>query len=96
VDTARIRYDYYANQVRPGLNLVGSYGNPGIGGTTHDPNTGAIISTGNFGDAFQQVIDRKFKNWSIGLNFSVSDPEPVRARQLRRRQVPLGVRQGPL
>jgi outer membrane protein TolC len=70
VDTDRIRYDYYANQVRPGLNLVGSYGNPGIGGTTHDPNTGAILSTGNFGDAFQQVIDRKFKNWSIGLNFS--------------------------
>jgi outer membrane protein TolC len=70
VDTDRLRYDYYANQVRPGLNLVGSYGNPGIGGTTHDPNTGAILSTGNFGDALQQVIDRKFKNWSIGLNFS--------------------------
>jgi outer membrane protein TolC len=70
VDTDRIRYDYYASQVRPGLNLVGSYGNPGIGGTTHDPNTGAILSTGNFGDAFRQVIDRKFKNWSIGLNFS--------------------------
>jgi outer membrane protein TolC len=70
VDSDRIRYDYYANQVLPALNLVGSYGNPGIGGTTHDPNTGAILSTGNFGDAFQQVIDRKFKNWSIGLNFS--------------------------
>jgi outer membrane protein len=70
VDTDRIRYDYYANQVLPGLNLAASYGNPGIGGTTHDPNTGAILSTGNFGDAFQQVIDRKFKNWSVGLNFS--------------------------
>jgi outer membrane protein TolC len=70
VDTDRIRYDYYGNEVKPGLNLVASYGNPGIGGTTHDPTTGAILSTGNFGDAFQQVIDRKFKNWSIGLNFS--------------------------
>jgi outer membrane protein TolC len=70
VDSDRIRYDYYANQVLPGLNLTASYGNPGIGGTTHDPNTGAILSTGNFGDAFQQVIDRKFKNWSVGLNFS--------------------------
>lgn len=70
VDSDRIRYDYYANQVLPGLNLTASYGNQGIGGTTHDPTTGAIISTGNFGDAFQQVIDRKFKNWSIGLNFS--------------------------
>jgi len=70
VDSDRIRYDYYANQVLPGLNLAASYGNPGIGGTTHDPTTGAILSTGNFGDAFQQVIDRKFKNWSVGLNFS--------------------------
>jgi outer membrane protein TolC len=70
VDSDRIRYDYYGNQVLPGLNLTGSYGNPGIGGTTHDPQTGAILSTGNFGDAFRQVIDRKFKNWSIGLNFS--------------------------
>jgi outer membrane protein len=70
VDSDRIRYDYYRNQVLPGLNLTASYGNPGIGGTTHDPDTGAILSTGNFGDAFQQVIDRNFKNWSVGLNFS--------------------------
>ena len=70
VESDRIRYDYYANQVLPALNLTGSYGNPGIGGTTHDPATGAIVSTGDFGDAFRQVIDRNFKNWSIGLNFS--------------------------
>ncbi len=70
VDADRIRYDYYKNQVMPGLNLTASYGNPGIGGDTHDPTTGAVLSTGNFGDAFQQVIDRKFKNWSVGLNFS--------------------------
>jgi len=70
VESDRIRYDYYANQVLPALNLTGSYGNPGIGGTTHDPATGAIVSTGDFGDAFRQVVDRNFKNWSIGLNFS--------------------------
>jgi outer membrane protein TolC len=70
VDSDVIRYDYYKNQVLPALNLVGSYGNPGTAGTVHDPDTGAIIGTGNFGDAFQQVLDRNFKNWSIGLNFS--------------------------
>ncbi len=70
VDSDQIRYDYYKNQVLPGLNLTASYGNPGIGGTTHDPTTGAILSTGDFGDAFRQVIDRNFKNWSVGLNFS--------------------------
>ncbi len=70
VDSDRVRYNYYKNQVRPGLNLTASYGNPGIGGTTHDPDTGAILSTGDFGDSIQQVIDRNFKNWSVGLNFS--------------------------
>jgi outer membrane protein TolC len=70
VESDRIRYDYYKNQVMPGLNLTASYGNPGIGGITHDPNTGAVISTGDFSDAWQQVIDRNFKNWSVGLNFS--------------------------
>jgi outer membrane protein len=70
VDSDVIRYDYYKNQVMPALNLVGSYGNPGTAGTVHDPDTGAVIGNGNFGDAFQQVLDRNFKNWSIGLNFS--------------------------
>ena len=70
VDSDVVRYDYYKNQVLPALNLTGSYGNPGTAGTVHDPDTGAIIGQGNFGDAFQQVIDRNFKNWSIGLNFS--------------------------
>ncbi len=69
-DSDRIRYEYFKNQVLPGLNLAASYGNPGIGGITHDPDTGAVISTGDFGDAFRQVIDRNFKNWSVGLNFS--------------------------
>jgi outer membrane protein len=70
VESDRIRSDYYRNLVLPGLNLTGSYGSPGVGGTTHDPVTGAIVSTGDFTDAFRQVIDRNFKNWSIGLNFS--------------------------
>ena len=70
VDSDVVRYDFYKNQILPALNLTGSYGNPGTAGTVHDPDTGAIIGTGNFGDAFQQVLDRNFKNWSIGLNFS--------------------------
>jgi len=27
-------------------------------------------TTGNLGDSFQEIIDREFKNWSIGLKFS--------------------------
>jgi outer membrane protein TolC len=73
VDSDRIRYEYWRNQTKPALDLVGSYGNTGIGGTTTiRDEMGMVISRseGGFGDAFEQVIDRDFKNWSIGLRFS--------------------------
>jgi outer membrane protein TolC len=73
VDSDRIRYDFWRNQTRPQLDLVGSYGNRGLGGTTtlRDAD-GNIISVdrGGFSDSFQQILDRDFKSWSIGLNFS--------------------------
>ncbi|PYQ34738.1 MAG: hypothetical protein DMF55_08810 [Acidobacteria bacterium] len=73
VDSDRIRYEYWRNQTRPALDLVGSYGYSGLGGTTTiRDEMGNVLSrtTGNFGDAFQQILDREFKNWSIGLQFS--------------------------
>jgi outer membrane protein TolC len=70
VDSDRIRYEYWRNQSLVGLNLVGSYGNRGLAGTTIDPNTGAVIGTGDYSDAFKQVREGTFKNWSVGLNFS--------------------------
>jgi outer membrane protein len=73
VDSDRIRYDFWRNQTRPQLDLVGSYGFSGIGGTTTlRDSEGNIISreSGGFGDSFQQILDRDFKTWSIGLNFS--------------------------
>jgi HAE1 family hydrophobic/amphiphilic exporter-1 len=73
VDSDRIRYEYWRNQTRPALDLYGSYGNTGIGGTTTiRDEQGNIISrtSGGFGDAFEQVVDRDFKNWQIGLRFS--------------------------
>jgi outer membrane protein TolC len=73
VDSDRIRYEYWRNQTRPQLDLVGTYGNSGIGGpTTIRDENGNVISQvdGDFGDAIQQVFDRDFKNWSVGLNFS--------------------------
>ncbi|HSD72211.1 MAG TPA: TolC family protein [Thermoanaerobaculia bacterium] len=73
VDSDRIRYDFWRNQTRPQLDLVGTYGYAGLGGTTTlRDDAGNILSRerGGFSDAFQQILDRDFKNWSIGLNFS--------------------------
>lgn len=82
VDSDRIRYDFWRNQTRPALDFVGSYGSSGLGGTTviRDDEGNVISRTaGGFGDAFEQVIDRDFNNWRIGLRFSY----PIFNRQAR-------------
>ncbi|MDQ2870371.1 MAG: TolC family protein [Acidobacteriota bacterium] len=65
----QIRYEYYSNQTLPGLNLVGSYGSRGLAGMSVDPLTGAVTDT-NFSQTYQDVFNRRNKNWSVGLNFS--------------------------
>lgn len=73
VDSDTVRYEYWRNEALPALTLLGSYGNPGIGGTTINRDAaGNIISIipGGFGDATSQMFRRDFKNWSVGLNFS--------------------------
>lgn len=70
VDIQRIRYDYWRNQALPSLNLVGSYGGTGLGGTFIDPTTGAVTSSSGFGTALSDAFSQKAKNWSVGLNFS--------------------------
>ncbi len=64
-----VRLDYYTHQTLPGLNLVGSYGSRGLAGMAVDPVTGAVTDT-NFSQTYQDVFNRRNKNWSIGLNFS--------------------------
>ena len=64
-----LRYQYYRNQLLPGLNLTGSYGSRGLAGHSVDPVTGAVTDT-NFSDTYSDVLNRRNKNWSIGLNFS--------------------------
>ncbi|HLN81156.1 MAG TPA: TolC family protein [Thermoanaerobaculia bacterium] len=70
VDSDRIRYDYWRNQTRPQLDLVGSYGFSGGPTTLRDAEGNVISTSGGFSDSFQQIIDRDFKTWTIGLNFS--------------------------
>ncbi len=69
VASDEIRYEYYSNQTLPALNLVGSYGSRGLAGMSVDPLTGVVTDT-NFSQTFQDVLNRRNKNWSVGLNFS--------------------------
>ena len=68
-ESDQVRLDFWANQTLPALNLAGSYGNIGLDGTIHDQN-GNVLATNGLGDAYDQVINRRFKNWTIGLTVS--------------------------
>ncbi len=86
VDSQKVRYDYWSNQVLPQLNLVGSFGTLGQGGTFFvDPCTSltpppscngpnppppVIVANNGLGNAYNQTLNRNFKNWSIGLTVS--------------------------
>jgi outer membrane protein TolC len=77
VDSDRIRYDYWSNQVLPQLNFVGSYGAAGLAGTFFSPDptdpTGRrllLVDQTGFGDAYSDVLHVRNKSWSLGINFS--------------------------
>lgn len=75
IDQAQLAVDYQRHQILPRLDATLSYGASGIGGTTFnfDPRTGQVISQtpGGFGDAFSDLRNRDFPNWSLGLTFAV-------------------------
>jgi outer membrane protein TolC len=77
VSSGQIRYAYYQDQVLPSLNLQASYGNNGLDGQTTLPD-GTVVS-GGFGGAVDQLFNRDFKNWKVGLVFSY----PILNRQAR-------------
>ncbi len=62
------------NAVLPSLDLTGSYGFSGIGGTLtiDDPITGEPSRVkGGFDDSLDQIIDADYPNWGIGLALKV-------------------------
>jgi outer membrane protein TolC len=72
-DSAKTTYAYWRNESLPALNLVGSFGTLGVGGSIHilDENGNQIQHIpGDFGDAWNNMVAAKNKNWSFGLTFS--------------------------
>jgi len=75
IDNAEVDAKVAANQKRPRLDLTAGYGLNGIGGTTRNRNDGTV-TPGGFSDAFNQILDRDFDGWNVGLTFSY----PIRNR----------------
>ncbi len=69
---------YAKNQLLPEVNLFASYWSPGVSGTqilylNDDPLTDVVIGNipGNASDALNDVFNLKYRNWSVGVSFSV-------------------------
>lgn len=73
LESNQINLDFAKNQLKPGLDLEGSYGAAGIGGTLveRDPD-GNIIGEedGGYFDSLSQVSGLDFPTWRIGVRFS--------------------------
>ena len=62
------------NVTLPSLDLQATYGFGGLDGdaTIEDPDTGETISTtGNYGGAYEQLVDWDYPHWSVGLNLTI-------------------------
>ena len=71
MDETSIRYA--KNQLKPDLELSGTYQSNGLGGNQYDLNTGQLISPGGFGSSFSQLFGFGFPGYggSLTLNFPV-------------------------
>jgi len=79
-----IQAAYYRGQTKPRLDLVARYGFNGVGGDiiVRD-NEGNVVSSmpGGWDDAFEQVTDRDFPGWTVGVEFGM----PLQNRAARAR-----------
>lgn len=74
IEQARIESEFARNQERPTLDLDVGYGFAGAGGNLvrRDANGNPIVvSTGGFGDAFDQVTGLDFDGWTAQLTFGL-------------------------
>lgn len=88
LDTLELDARFFRNQAKPRLDAQVRYGFNGLGGTARerenplDPNSPVTITPGGYEDALQQIVDRNFRGWQIGLDFGY----PLQNRQAKARR----------
>ena len=86
VESRQATADFEHDQTKPRLDLVASYGWNGVGGDVLlRDDDGDVIATlpGGWDDAIDQVTDRDFPGWSVGVEFGY----PLGNRTARARAV---------
>jgi outer membrane protein len=97
VETLEIDERFFRNQKLPTVDLQVRYGFNGTGGDVvlvRDPVTGnpLEVAEGGFDDATQQIIDRDFRGWQVGVN--VAYPIQNRAARANHTIARLAVQRG--
>jgi outer membrane protein TolC len=74
LERADVDVRYARSQILPQVDLFGTYGGSGVGGTqiVRDGFGGPVIETipGGYGDATSQVFGADYPNWRVGFNLS--------------------------
>jgi outer membrane protein len=75
IEGARALADAAGWEALPNVNLVGSIGGSGLGGTNQpvvfNNDTLLLTRSGSFSDALTQVRKRDFPNWSVGVEVNI-------------------------
>jgi outer membrane protein TolC len=84
VQALEIDERFFRNQKLPTVDLQVRYGFNGTGGDVvleRDPATQepTLVEEGGYDDALQQILDRDFKGWQVGVNFAY----PIQNRAAR-------------
>jgi outer membrane protein TolC len=78
LERADYNLQYARNRLLPQLDVVGTYGGSGAGGTQliRDELGGPVVDTipGGYGDALSEVFGRDYPTWTVGFNVSYAIP----------------------
>ena len=71
IESKKVTRAYTRNQLRPRLDLSGSYGFNGLGAQALVQNLDGTLTQLNYSDAVQDIFHRTYPSWALGVAFVV-------------------------
>jgi outer membrane protein TolC len=71
IESKKVTRAYTRNQLKPRLDLSGSYGFNGLGAQALVQNPDGTLTQLNYSDALQDIVHRTYPAWTLGLTFVV-------------------------
>jgi outer membrane protein TolC len=71
IESKKVTLAYTKNQLRPRLDLSGSYGFSGLGAQALVQNADGTLTQLNYSDGLQDLVHRTYPAWTLGVTFVV-------------------------